>query len=297
MTDTLAVVVTYNRREKLKKNLGALLAQTAPADILVVDNASSDGTEEMVRAMASERIFYVNTGANLGGAGGFSFGIREGYRRGYGAFWIMDDDCIPEKDALAELLEADASLTERYGFLSGVAYFTDGTLCNMNIQKTGLKEKVTDYASPTVPVIMATFVSLYFKRETVKEFGLPIKEFFIWSDDLEYTRRLSRRLPCYMVPASRVTHEMKSNEKVNIASDSPDRLSRYECLYRNEVYVYRREGFRGWAYLVSRMFLHSARIVFRGNGGRWKKLKTVWRSFFRGFSFRPAVEFAEENDG
>ncbi len=294
MLDCAAIVVTYNRKEKLQKNLRALLAQTRQTEILVIDNASTDGTEEAVKAFSSPLVHYLNTGENLGGAGGFSFGIREAYRRGYGYFWIMDDDCIPEPEALEAFFAADAALAGEYGFLSGVAYFTDGTLCNMNIQKTGLKEKVTDYTSSAVPVIMATFVSLFFRREIVAEFGLPIKEFFIWSDDLEYTRRISRKRPCYMVPASRAVHEMASNAKVNIATDSPDRLSRYACLYRNEVYVYRREGFRGWIYLVSRVFLHSARIVFQGKEARGAKLKTVWKSFLKGFSFRPEIEFAEE---
>ena len=297
MTDTLAVVVTYNRKEKLKKNLTALLSQTHRTDILVVDNASTDGTKELVALFPDERIRYVNTGKNLGGAGGFSFGIREGYRLGYGHFWIMDDDCIPEQNALEEFWSADRRLGGKYGFLSGVAYFTDGSLCEMNIQKTGLREKISDFSSPEVKVIMATFVSLFFSRRVVRENGLPIKEFFIWSDDLEYTRRLSRKEDCFVVPRSTCVHEMASNEKVNVATDSPDRLWRYAYLYRNEVFVYRREGFKGWVYLVSRLFLHSARIVFRGKEARGKKLKTVWKSFFSGFAFHPAIEFPEEENG
>ena len=294
MTDTLAIVVTYNRREKLKKNLASLLSQTHPCDVLVIDNASSDGTGEMVKSLGNEKIFYLNTGKNLGGAGGFSFGVREGYRRGYGHFWMMDDDCMPEKNALEEFWSADGRLHGNYGFLSGIAYFTDGALCNMNVQKTGLKEKISDFSSPEVEIIMATFVSLFFSRETVREFGLPIKEFFIWSDDLEYTRRISREKKCYAIPSSKCVHEMASNEKVNIAVDSPERLPRYRYLYRNEVYVYRREGWKGWAYLFSRLFLHTARILLRGNGKRFRKIGIVWGSFFRGFSFRPEIEFPEE---
>ena len=45
-----AVVVTFNRKEYLVKNIEALLAQVnASMDILIIDNASTDGTEETIR--------------------------------------------------------------------------------------------------------------------------------------------------------------------------------------------------------------------------------------------------------
>ena len=76
-----AVVVTFNRKEYLVKNIEALLAQVnAPMDILIIDNASTDGTEETIRHyMDAGQILYENTGENLGGAGGFNFGIRRAY--------------------------------------------------------------------------------------------------------------------------------------------------------------------------------------------------------------------------
>ena len=72
-----AVVVTFNRKEYLVKNIEALLAQVnAPMDILIIDNASTDGTEETIRHyMDAGQIHYENTGENLGGAGGFNFGM------------------------------------------------------------------------------------------------------------------------------------------------------------------------------------------------------------------------------
>ena len=65
-----AVVVTFNRKEYLVKNIEALLAQVnAPMDILIIDNASTDGTEETIRHyMDAGQILYENTGENLGGA-------------------------------------------------------------------------------------------------------------------------------------------------------------------------------------------------------------------------------------
>ena len=111
--DTVAVIVTYNRKDLLKESIEALCRQTRPSDIMVVDNASTDGTEEMVReimASMSEhsehgKIIYHNMGENLGGAGGFSFGVKQAYNDGYKYIWLMDDDCIVKKDSLEELLK------------------------------------------------------------------------------------------------------------------------------------------------------------------------------------------------
>ena len=287
-----AVVVTYNRKEYLLRCVQALLGQTAPVDVLIVDNASTDGTAEALQPLLGDRVHYHNTGENLGGAGGFQYGTRLAVQAGYDLLWLMDDDCIPEPDALAALLAADEELEGHYGFLSGMAYWKDGSLCNMNIQKTGIKSKIEDLSSPLVPVIMATFVSVMIPAQRVREVGLPIKEFFIWSDDLEYTRRLSRKWPCYAVTGSRALHDMKSNDKVNIATDSADRLGRYAYLYRNEVYVYRREGFKGWMYLLPRVCLHLVKVLLKSDH-KWKKMKVILSSFFAGFRFKPAIEFVD----
>ncbi len=292
MNDRIAaVVVTYNRRAFLLRCIAALHAQqNAALDILIIDNASTDGTGDALKAMvANGTVHYYNTGENLGGAGGFNYGMRVAMEAGYSYLWIMDDDCIPDEGALAALLDADKLLDGNYGFLSSIAYWTDGTPCNMNIQKTGLNTKIEDYTSPLVPVIMATFVSCFFSRARVTEVGLPIKDFFIWSDDLEYTRRLSRLHPCYAVNGSHVLHAMASNAKVNIATDSVDRLPRYRYLYRNEVYVYRREGLRGWVYLLSRIAFHLAKVLCSSTD-KWAKSKVILSSFFTGLRFHPPIE-------
>ena len=75
---TAAVVVTYNRKDLLTENIQCLLAQKPEVpEIIIIDNHSTDGTKEAVqRFIDAEQIQYCDTGANLGGAGGFSFGIK-----------------------------------------------------------------------------------------------------------------------------------------------------------------------------------------------------------------------------
>lgn len=288
---TLAIVVTRNRKRLLLQCLDALSRQTVPCGILVVDNASDDGTDIAVKERISDILAYVNTGANLGGAGGFAFGIREAVERGCETIWIMDDDVIPAPDALAELLKADAGFGNGYGWLSSRCVMPDGSLCPMNLQrKTPFKKipagELAANASP-VPAQMASFVSLFFRAETVRRFGLPIAEFFIWSDDLEWTRRVSREVPCYTVPRSSVVHAITGSAASNIAIDTPERIPRYFYAFRNEFYVYRREGLRGLAYYFAKVALNLLRIAFNARGHRLLRLKTLLSGTICGLFFRP----------
>ncbi len=288
MNKVAAIVVTYNRKELLKECINNLEHQTEPLDILVIDNASTDGTEDLFK-QKSDRIKYFNTGSNLGGAGGFNFGLKKAYELGYEFFWLMDDDTLPTENALSKLLEADDDLND-YGFLSSVVEWVDGNLCNMNIPRTGISKKHIDLNEKYNKVIMATFVSFFTKRKIVEEVGLPISEFVIWSDDLEYSRRISKKHPCYLVCMSKVIHKMKSNNKVGIDNDSEDRLWRYKLVYRNEVYVFKREGILGWIYLFARMVLHSFQILKSPNKNKLKRLNLIWSSFISGYGFNPKVE-------
>ncbi len=289
---TVAIVVTYNRRDSMHRCVDALLRQTLATDILIIDNASTDDTADAVAAMDDARIHYRCMHKNLGGAGGFQFGMRAAVEMGYDYLWVMDDDCVPDDTALEALVAAHTALDGAYGMLSSIAYWRDGAPCRMNIQHTSLVGRLRHVDAPLTPIRMASFVSAFIPAARVRELGLPIKEFFLWADDLEYSRRLSRRYPCYAVRDSRVLHDMQTNERVNIATDALDRLPRYRLLYRNETYVYRREGLGGWLFLYARAALHILRVLVSGTRKR-ERIGTILRSLADGFAFRPAVEYVD----
>lgn len=288
-----AVVVTYNRKGLLLECLDALQRQTAPADILVVDNASTDGTgEALAGLLEAGKIAYLNTGANLGGAGGFQYGIRHAVEAGYDYLWIMDDDSMPTPDALRTLLDASDGLG-RFGWLSGKALWSDGSLCRMNIQRNLNMGNIEDFSASRVRAGAATFVSLLIPSSVVREVGLPIKEFFIWADDLEYTRRISRKYPCWVIPASVTVHRCATNNGGNISTDQPERIARYRYAYRNEVYVYRREGWQGVKRLLLRTPLHIARVLTKSKSKKCKRIRTILGGTIEGLSFRPEIEYLE----
>ena len=294
-----AVVVTYNRLPLLQKCIESLRAQTAPCDILVVNNASTDGTGPWLAAQEAAGVLTTHdTGENLGGAGGFNKGMRWAVEAGYDFLWVMDDDCLPEPTALEKLLDADAILGGEYGWLSSVALWTDGTECKMNRQK--LKKSFYEY-SPLmkygiVQAEQATFVSLFLRAETVRQFGLPIKEFFIWGDDIEYTRRIAVRgkRPSFVAGQSRVIHAMQDNNGSSIATDRAERIDRYRYAYRNEAYTYRQEGIRGFFYYFAKCSLNIYRILAKAKDYQLKRCMIIFRYFLGGLFFNPEVEQIEE---
>lgn len=287
-----AVVVTYNRVQLLRHCLAALRAQSVPCDVLVVDNASTDGTGEAVRQMmqADSAVDYHNTGTNIGGAGGFNFGMRWAVEAGYQFVWVMDDDCFPEPAALEELLDADEKLKGEYGWLSSRALWVDGQECRMNRQK--IRKFAPPVANDILPAEQATFVSLFLRTETICAVGLPIRDFFIWGDDIEYTRRIAirQKMNSYVVLQSRVVHAMKENTGSNLAIDSRERLERYRYAYRNENYIYRQEGLRGQIYYRMKCLYHAARILLRGGTDRGERLKILWQAVHEGQRFNPKIE-------
>lgn len=290
-----AVVVTYNRLPLLQKCIESLHAQTASCDILVVNNASTDGTGPWLAAQEAAGVLMArDTGENLGGAGGFHKGMRWAVEAGYDYLWVMDDDCLPEPEALEKLLEADSLLNGSYGWLSSVALWTDGSLCKMNRQK--LKKSFYEYSHlmkyGLVQAEQATFVSLFLKAETVKRVGLPIKEFFIWGDDIEYTRRIAVRekLPCFAAEQSQVIHAMKENNGSSIATDRAERIDRYAYAYRNEAFTYRQEGIKGVCYYLAKCGLNFCRIVVKAPDHKGKRISVLIGSMVRGAFFRPKIE-------
>ena len=287
-----AVVVTYNRLPLLRQCLAALAAQTAQdLTIFLVDNASTDGTAEAVAEMALPNLVYRNTGKNLGGAGGFAYGVREAALAGYDALWLMDDDTLPTPTALEAFLQADRNLQGQYGWLPSRALAPDGTDQPMNLQRVTPYKDLPGFDGERIPAVMGSFVSLFLRTETVRRYGLPIAEFFIWSDDWEYTRRISRAQPCYVVPASRVVHAMQNPGIVNIAADVPARWERYRYFYRNDVVLYRREGLRGWLWLLAKDAWHTAQVLCSPQGCKAWRIGIIWKGFFAGVRFRPATPY------
>ena len=96
MNSYLSVIVTYNRKGKLKKQLSVLKKQTfKPEKIIIIDNASTDGTQDILKDYKDDDLVKcVRLEENLGGAGGFYYGVKEALNYDVDYFALSDDECV-----------------------------------------------------------------------------------------------------------------------------------------------------------------------------------------------------------
>lgn len=302
MQDVVAVVVTYDRLELLKRCIRCLQEQTTSCDVVVVDNASPQSTKSWLAAEAERwpalRVRTLTT--NTGGAGGFNCGIQWAVQTGYRYIWLMDDDCLPHPDALNKLLETSAALggPDKYGFLSSAVLWTDGSECLMNRQKPVKVSRQVHLPAQLTQVEQATFVSLFLPARTIRKAGLPISQYFIWGDDIEYTRRIAVRQACpsYLVRNSRVVHAMAKNTGSSIATDDLARLERYTLACRNESFTYRQEGLSGFVRYTGRRIRDLWNIIWRARGNRLKRITALFKGVFLGLTFHPEIEFLQSSN-
>jgi GT2 family glycosyltransferase len=216
-----AVVVTYNRLELLRECLAALRAQTRPVDrVIVVDNASTDGTPDVV-AREFPEFELLRLEQNTGGAGGFEAGMRRAHEAGHTWLWLMDDDTIPTPEALERLLGAVDRLagTRPPAILASRALTAEGDLHPLNWVRP-MTRSFPDFVEATSRGLMlmryASFVSLMVHTDAVDRYGFPFGGYFIWNDDFEYTGRILQHEAGYYVPDSVVHHKSAVIDKNSV---------------------------------------------------------------------------------
>jgi len=274
-----AVVVTHNRKAKLAKCLAALEAQSATLErVLVVDNASTDGTRAMLEH-DWPRVEVLALATNEGGAGGFHTGMEHAHGRGAHWLWLMDDDTVPAADALAELLEAAARAPdpEPPSLLASKVVWTDGRIHPMNFpfpERTRVALAIEGAERGLMPLRFATFVSLLVHRGAIDRHGLPFKHFFIWSDDVEFTSRvLLSGERGYLVPTSVAVHDTETPHEPGSAP--PERFYYH---VRNTLYMIRGPGRGRRDKLVRCWILASSTVEYLRANPRWASVVAILRA-------------------
>jgi rhamnopyranosyl-N-acetylglucosaminyl-diphospho-decaprenol beta-1,3/1,4-galactofuranosyltransferase len=284
-TAVCAVVVTYNRFELLARCLDHLQQQSRPPEaILVVDNASTDGTNELLAR--EDGIEVSRLPENLGGAGGFSHGVREAYDAGYDWLWLLDDDTLVERDCLRALLDGAGRAPSTPSVMTSVVRWRDSSLHPMNrpwVRTSGRVEFAEAAAARLAPIRAATFVSTMVHREAVRRHGLPPAHYFIWLDDIEYTARVLREGHGYIAPDSVALHwTPRPYDTVT------DQRERFYFKVRNQLWLLRGPSFRGRERLgYARSWLRAIATYLARSEDRGQALRTVLRGLRDGFAKEP----------
>ena len=219
---TGAVVVTHDRKALLQECMQCVLSQTLSfSDVVVVDNASADGSALYLDKLAAQsssggpgvtRIHVLHEKENLGGAGGFYCGLEYMGNIGCDLVLIIDDDAMIAPTFMEEIVrnarveksvEAFAGVVETAGLID-VSHRRRVSNRFLFIESP---VSVDEYVQGSFHCDTATFCGLVVRGEALLREGLPMKDYFLWYDDTEYCLRFSDSGGVEVVTAARLEHK------------------------------------------------------------------------------------------
>ncbi|MDI2091533.1 glycosyltransferase [Commensalibacter oyaizuii] len=200
---SVALIVTYNRIEKLRLCLQATCV--LPFDcIVVVNNASSDGTQQWLSTLTDPRLNVIHLNENIGGAGGFKYGAQY-ISNTIKTDWIFffDDDAYPSSNLLENFINLEK---ENYQLFCSKVVTPQRQLCSMNVPYKKIPHTMWDtihYAlfpdtflpsiNKSCDVQTFSFVGVVIHHKILKLYSQHIhEELFIYFDDLYFSYFLSQ---------------------------------------------------------------------------------------------------------
>jgi rhamnopyranosyl-N-acetylglucosaminyl-diphospho-decaprenol beta-1,3/1,4-galactofuranosyltransferase len=220
------VIVTFNNADMLANLLDDLRNQDRlPDEVIVIDNASGDHTETLVRGNYPE-VNYIRLGENRGSAGGYYEGIKRAAESS-DFIYTLDDDVRLNPDTLAEIIKGSRLLEKSLPSIIGA------------VRSVG--ERHPEIAPTQLDVF--SWRGTFLKTDIIREAGLPSQDYFLYGEDLEYSLRLAARGYCfYWIPSSTCQERHRHGKtyarvfgKRSIRYQDPFRLY---YAFRNEIYVY-----------------------------------------------------------
>jgi len=262
--EVAAVIVTFNRLEKLKETLHNTFAEPFAA-VVVVNNCSTDGTREWLDTLAEPRLHIIHSPSNQGGAGGFHQGFDYAAKQLPDCDWLVafDDDAFPEPGTLAKFDALD--VPDDVGSVAAAVYLPDGHISEMNRPsvnpfwhlrkffstalkgRSGFHVSDDDYNSKEHKEIDASsFVGFFLRLSLIREgrIGLPRTELFIYADDIIYVLEMRKTgVKHWFAPWLVFEHDCQTLDS-GIQAIRP--LWKVYYMYRNRLEMYRVAS--GWLF-------------------------------------------------
>ena len=262
--------------------LQSLSQQTYPnLRILVVDNASTDGSSEKITERFPQVEQICNT-SNLGFAKGFNTGLRYALNHEMNFVFILNNDAIVAPDCLTNLME---HVDGDPGILGPIIFYANhpqkiwsagGNIRRLILEKS---EELDDQLDPgNLPEVLErdfiTGCGMLFSRKSLEMVGLFDEDFSMYYEDSDLcwrTRHAGRRI--LVVPSAKMWHKVATSSG---GSDAPN--ERY-WMARSSIRFFRKHARGGQipAVLFWRTF-SALRTTFRlARQQKWSALHSYWR--------------------
>lgn len=285
------IVLNYNGREDTLACLRSLEHLTYPnVNVIVVDNASSDGSEDAIRS-TFPRMTFIQTGSNLGFTGGNNVGLRYALEQGADYVMLLNNDTIVAPDfvnLLVKVGESDPSI----GVIGPMIYYFDnpeqiwsaggeidwrrGLTNNIGVNELdqsqfGLNPRQVDFV---------TGCALLAKRAVWEKVGLLDDQFFMYYEETEWCVRANRAgFKIYMAPMAMVWHKIS----IEARAASP---RTYYYMTRNRLLFLRntRAGYQTWGYTLFEYLRTFMSWTLRPKWQDRRHLRAVMLRAFRDYS-------------
>ena len=234
-TELTLVITTFNRSGYLRGLLESVAAlEPGPVRIVVVDNASTDDTQEVIAAAASQLpvpLVNVRLPVNVGGAGGFAAGVERALAEGASWLWLMDDDVVILPGAVAALTKWTGTYQCIHGRRldeAGQPFFWQHRF----LPFLGIHIPIRGNVFRDAPVFstnVGCFEGMLISADLVRRIGLPDERYFINGDD-EIYGWLASRLTDVVYVNDFVLQKVRPQKQIDLGirhlNDSSD-LSRF----------------------------------------------------------------------
>ena len=210
------VVLTWNGLADTRELLEGLAADREGLTVVVVDNGSADGTQEAI-VLEFPWAHFLQTGANLGYAGGNNAGLTYALEQGAGVLGVLNNDTVVTGEALRAL---GAHVTQhpgdvvspdiRYDPDVGESWFRGGRLDLRSAwphHLTGEAQARLPRDAPYVSEIL-TGCCLVATRQVWKVVGLFDERFFLIFEDSDWSRRAARHARLVVLPTVTIRHKV-----------------------------------------------------------------------------------------
>jgi GT2 family glycosyltransferase len=300
------VTVAYNGASKLPMQMEALLRQSRRVEeIIVVDNASNDGTSALV-AKQYPQVTLLRMSENLGIGAGLAAGLSyAALERRHDWVWTFDQDSVPNNDALESLLKGTESLGNNdgeVGIVAALPVHTQTGICYPPLlwRDGYVKPSAEQLQQPIWFADLVISSGCMVRRDVVEKIGLPRTDLFMYFVDFEYCLRArSHGYKIAVVTGSRFAHEMGNAREV--------RLPGYTGLWPNrapwgEYYMSRNMTYAAWwlypssrtkRFVMRHLARHAGGVVLFGSNKQdclRKMMQGFWdgRRASLGIRFRPS---------
>lgn len=288
-----SIVVTYNRKVLLLRCIKAIAEQSLiPQTLYIIDNNSTDGTYNTLvengiingnGVYRNITIEYIKLPENGGGSLGFYEGLKRAHKtNNYDAFWVMDDDGMPDRDCLKELIP----YLKQSDYISPLVVdvdnhdymaFKDYSIKDFISFNSDDKETIKNVANP--------FNGILFSKQYLDNVGYPNPNMFIWGDEINYDLRgRQHNMPPITVckaihyhPRNRAQHSKPFffNRKKVIFVDCKWKMY---CRCCNAIYNYKLNS--NYLQIIKEFLLYNWLFMISMHSWSWTKLYNI--AFFNG---------------